>query len=40
MAPVIDEVDADGVTTVGGSGERVGVGGAEGLEVMSECKSW
>ena len=25
MAPVIDEVDADGVTTIGGAGERVGV---------------
>jgi hypothetical protein len=25
MAPVVDEVDADGATTVGGAGERVGV---------------
>ena len=25
MAPVVDEVDADGVTTMGGAGERVGV---------------
>ena len=38
MAPVVDEVDADGVTTMGGAGERVEVK-EEGLVVLSECES-
>ena len=35
MAPVVDEVDADGVTTMDGAGERVGV---EEDSVADSCR--
>ncbi len=35
MAPVVDEVDADGVTTMGGTGEQVGV---EEDSVADSCR--
>jgi len=39
VAPVVDEVDANGATTVGIARELVGIT-VDGLEVLSEWRSW